>query len=91
MKDLLNKQVFLLDIEGVICESIDKEISLPFVQKFISALKSNNIRIAIVTNISRNPKAIVLEKLRSMDILIKSDELYTSGSTTTQIINDLDI
>ncbi len=88
MKDLLSKQVFLLDIEGVICESIDKEISLPFVQKFISALKSNNIRIAIVTNISRNPKAIVLEKLRSMDLLIKSDELYTSGSTTTQIIKE---
>ena len=88
MKDLLNKQVFLLDIEGVICESIDKEISLPFVQKFISSLKSNNIRIAIVTNISRNPKATVLEKLRSMDLLIQPDELYTSGSTTTQIIKE---
>tara|TARA_B100001750_G_scaffold30097_1_gene20407 strand:- start:4518 stop:5321 length:804 start_codon:yes stop_codon:yes gene_type:complete len=88
MDDLLNKRAFLLDIEGVICESIDKEISLPLVEEFISKLQLNNIKIAIVTNISRNPKAVVLNKLQSMNLTIKPNELYTSGSTTTSIIKE---
>ncbi|MBH59223.1 MAG: hypothetical protein CMO19_02250 [Thaumarchaeota archaeon] len=88
MDNLLSKRVFLLDIEGVLCESIDNEIPLSFVKEFISSLRSLNIKIAIVTNISRNPKSIVFDKLQSMGISIKSHELYTSSSTTVSIIKD---
>ena len=88
MDNLLNKRVFLLDIEGVLCESIDNEIPLSFVNEFISSLRSNDIDIAIVTNISRNPKDVVLAKLQSMGISIQPNELYTSGSTTASIIKD---
>ena len=88
MDNLLNKRVFLLDIEVVLCESIDNEIPLSLVNEFISSLRSIDIKIAIVTNISRNPKDVVLTKLQSMGISIQPNELYTSGSTTASIIKD---
>ena len=91
MDNLLNKRVFLLDIEGVLCESIDNEIPLSLVNEFISSLRSNDIKIAIVTNISRNPKDVVLTKLQSMGISIQPNELYTSGSTTASIIKHVDL
>lgn len=88
MQELLEKQAFLFDVEGVLCDSIDIETCFPIVPNFINSLKDRDIKIAIVTNISRKPKKIVFNKLKSMNIPIRLEEIYTSGSTTAMIIKE---
>ena len=65
MQELLEKQAFLFDVEGVLCDSIDIETCFPIVPNFINSLKDRDIKIAIVTNISRKPKKIAKDLLET--------------------------
>ena len=88
MKELLDKKVFLLDVEGVLCDNIDIQTCLPRVPEFISFLKDHDIGISIVTNISRKPRQVVFDKLKSMGIPVLIEEIFTSGSTTAMFIKN---
>ena len=80
------KGVFLLDIEGVICDNIDEGNVLERVPDFIRYLKAHGKKVAIISNISRKPRNVVYRQLVRMGLPLKEEEVFTSGSATALYI-----
>jgi len=80
------KGVFLLDIEGVICDNIDEGNVLERVPDFIRYLKTHGKKVAIISNISRKPRNVVYRQLVGMGLPLTEEEVFTSGAATALYI-----
>jgi len=81
-KKMLQKKVFLFDVEGVLCDEIDNGKALPSAIEFVKNLKKAGKKVAVLSNISRKPRAIVLSRLNKMGFPFSEDEVFTAGAAT---------
>lgn len=82
LKKILEKSVFLFDVEGVLCDEIDTGKALPSAIEFVKNLKRIGKKTAVLSNISRKPRATVFSRLREMGFPFTEDEVFTAGAAT---------
>jgi HAD superfamily hydrolase (TIGR01458 family) len=85
-KKLLQKKVFLLDVEGVLCDEIDNGKVFPFAAEFVKNLKKAGKKVSVVSNISRKPSTIVFSRLKSMGLSLTETEVSTAGAATARYV-----
>lgn len=83
MKNLKEKNVYLLDMDGTIYlgdELIDGS------KKFLETIKNQGKRYIFLTNNSSKSKEIYVEKLNRLGIQASEEEVFTSGEATTMYL-----
>jgi len=81
-KKLLQKKAFLFDVEGVLCDEIDNGRAFPSAAEFVKNLKEAGKKVAVLSNISRKPRAIVFSRLKKMGFPFSENEVFTAGAAT---------
>src|SRR3990172_288602 len=80
LKKLLAKKAFIFDVEGVLCDEIDNGKPLPSTISFVKNLKKRGKKVAVISNISRKPRAVVSSRMREMGFPFQEDMVFTAGA-----------
>lgn len=80
LKKLLAKKAFIFDVEGVLCDEIDDGKPLPSAISFVKNLKERGKKVAVLSNISRKPRAVVSSRIREMGFPFQEDMVFTAGA-----------
>lgn len=81
LETLLNKKAFIFDVEGVLCDDIDRGKPLRSAVDFVNNLQKMGRTVAVLSNISRKPRAIVFSRLRAMGFTFSEHVVFTAGAT----------
>lgn len=85
MKELKNKKVFLLDMDGTIY--LGNEL-IDGAKDFLNKIKEEGKSYIFLTNNSSKDRNSYVDKLRNLDIDAKEEEVYTSGLATITYLKD---
>lgn len=80
---------FLFDIEGVLCDNLDRANLKGMAVELISKLKGDGKKVSLVSNVSRKSRRRVFELLRLKGIPIKLDEVFTAGYVAAKYVKGL--
>ena len=83
MKDLKEKKVFLLDMDGTIYLG---DHLIDGVKEFLKALEDKGKRYIFLTNNSSKSKEIYVKKLKNLGIDAHEEDVFTSGEATTMYL-----
>lgn len=83
LKDLKNKKIILLDMDGTLFRGSEL---FPYSEKFIKKLRETGKKMVILTNNSSKSTAQYAVDLRKRGLDIKKNEIYTSGRATLEYL-----
>jgi len=87
VRDLLErKKLFIFDVEGVLCDSIDRPLARDRAADLLLRLREAGKRVLVITNISRKSSAYVIERLKSIGMDLEADQILTAGKATAAYI-----
>lgn len=88
LKNLLAKKAFIFDVEGVLCDEIDNGKPLPSTISFVKNLKKKGKKVAVLSNISRKPRAVVSSRIREMGFPFQEEMVFTAGAAAALYVKN---